>query len=69
MLVGISMVEVLELETRCHRDTMMAISKSEKRKKRMGYVKRSWLYQMYLILLYCVKRGIKNVKGEKNKTD
>lgn len=39
MLAGISMVEVLELETMCHRDTMKALRKLHKQNKIINWLK------------------------------
>lgn len=48
------MVEVLELETMCHRDTMKALYRLQKRSKIINWLK---LKEKY------------NVKGKKNKED
>lgn len=39
MLAGISMVEVLELETVCHRDTMNALHRLHKQNKIINWLK------------------------------
>lgn len=54
MLAGISMVEVLELETMCHRDTMkaLALHRLQKQSKIINWLKEKF-----------------NVKGKKNKED
>lgn len=39
MLAGISMVEVLELETMCHRDTMKALYRLQKQSKIINWLK------------------------------
>ena len=39
MLAGISMVEVLELETMCHRDTMKDLHRLQKQSKIINWLK------------------------------
>lgn len=62
MLVGISMVEVLELsECKCNDS-----DSTRKQRKRAGY-EPSYLVQLFVILKHVFKRGKENVKSKKNK--